>query len=1009
MVISKHNYPKITQQLTQALDQALSKQELDTCLAQMNIFEPATGEFFWRSKDDFKGIYVIIAGKVRLIGRDGNLITSLSPGESFGELNLFGEENFQPYGAKAGLKLKLAHVKLPCLRFLIEKYPQIKQHLHHQAVQRDLLIICHRIPGLGDSHRQGLKKLVSRLQEHHLPLGKLPNSVRQNQQLWLLRQGELHHNSGQKCIPGYLYPLSQLPESGTWQVTQSTKLYSLGCFNGKTLDNQWLELKDLLGLNSPQTPEPKINPSVTPSPPRSQRQVSKISQAYFPSPTLKVSQWWQYLTQHYPFFEQQSDSDCGVACLVMISRYWGKRFNVNQLRQIANVNREGSSLRGLITAAESIGFSPQAVKTDLPHLAKQNLPAIVHWQGNHYIVVYKITPKKVIVADPKIGRRILPWREFRANWTGYTLLLQPTALFEQIPEAQNNLWKFFELLKPHRLVVIEILIASIMIQIFGLITPLFTQLLLDRVVVQHSSVSLIAIGLGLLIFGTFRVIMASLRQYLLFHTANRIELALVVGLINHTFRLPISYFNTRYVGDITSRIQENEKISRFLTGEALTTILDLLTVFIYVGLMLVYSWQMALITLGSITLLVILALVATPFLKRISREIFNAQAVEESYLIEALTGIETVKAMGTGRTVRWRWEELFNKSIEANLSGELISEKLSFATAMVGTYTSSGLLILGIWLVIQNQLTIGQLIAFNMLLGNVLTPFGRLIDLWDDFQEVVISVERIHDIIEVAPEEDNLSSPRPSLPQITGEIRFEQVSFRYNSNSETNVLENLSFTIQPAQTVALVGRSGSGKTTVAKLILGLYQPTRGKIFLDGYELSRISFDSWRQQVGVVDQNTFMFGGTIRENLTIAYPRATQREIEGACELAGARQFIEELPLQYETHIGEGGSMLSGGQRQRLAIARALLGNPRLLILDEATSSLDTESERIIQNNLNAILKKQTTLVIAHRLSTVRNADLILVLDRGVLVEQGTHEELMAQGGQYFYLNQQQLP
>ncbi|NES81801.1 MAG: peptidase domain-containing ABC transporter, partial [Moorea sp. SIO2B7] len=315
---------------------------------------------------------------------------------------------------------------------------------------------------------------------------------------------------------------------------------------------------------------------------------------------------------------------------------------------------------------------------------------------------------------------------------------------------------------------------------------------------------------------------------------------------------------------------------------------------------------------------------------------------------------------------------------------------------------------LGAWLVIQNQLTIGQLVAFNMLLGNVIRPFQRLTVLWEDLQEVVIAVERLNDVLDYEPEENLQEQVKKSLPELQGNIRFDNVTFRYHPESDINVLENLSFEIKPGQMVALVGRSGSGKSTISKLVLGLYLPTDGKVLIDGQYIISLSLHSLRQQIGVVDQDTFLFGGTIRENITLYHPEASLEQVIEAAKLAGADEFIQKLPMAYETQIGEGGGMLSGGQRQRLAIARALLGNPRLLVLDEATSHLDAESERIIQTNLNTILKNRTTLVIAHRLSTVRKADMILVMDRGVLIESGTHEELMAKRGHYFYLNQQQL-
>jgi ATP-binding cassette, subfamily B, bacterial HlyB/CyaB len=755
--------------------------------------------------------------------------------------------------------------------------------------------------------------------------------------------------------------------------------------DSNTLDPQSLGLSQALGLPS-----------------------SQSNKNYFPHPTQRVGHWWQRVVQRYPFFAQLSSADCGAACLVMVSRYWGKNFSVNRIRDIANVDRNGASLRGLSTAAESLGFTTRPVKSSLEQLAQQKLPAIIHWEGKHYIVVYEITPKKVIVADPAIGQRTLTTKEFLSDWTGYALLLQPTIAFANKQEYQTSFWQFIELMKPYKLVMLEIFVASLFIQIFGLFTPLFTQLILDRVVVQRSELTLNAIGFGLLIFSLFRVAMMGLRQYLLDHTANRLDLALIVGFIRHTLQLPLSFFESRYVGDIISRVQENRKIQRFLSGEALSILLDLLTVFVYVGLMFWYSWPMALLALIVVPPFLLLAVVATPFLQRISREIFNAHAKENSYLIEALTGVRTIKAVAVEKSVRWHWEGLLQRFIKTNFAGQVISNRLQIFSNMIEAIVTTALLWFGAYLVIHEQLTIGQLVAFNMLLSNVIRPFQRLTVLWNQLQEIVISVERINDVLEAKPEEDLSREVRQSLPLLSGDIQFKNVTFRYHPDSDRNILENLNFQIQHGQMVALVGRSGSGKTTISKLVLGLYPPTDGQILIDGQEITNLSLSSLRQQVGVVDQDTFLFGSTIRENISLGHPNAALAEVMEAAQLAGANEFIKQLPMGYETQIGEGGGLLSGGQRQRLAIARALLGDPRLLIMDEATSHLDTESERIIQNNLSKILQGRTSLVIAHRLSTIRNADLILVLDRGILVESGSHTELMAKQGQYFYLNQQQL-
>ncbi|MCC5639013.1 peptidase domain-containing ABC transporter [Nostoc sp. CHAB 5844] len=1031
---------QLAQQITYTLGEMLSSQDMEKCLAEVEIVEPPVAKQFWQATTALPGIYIILTGKVRLLDSANNLITTLTTGGSFGELTLFPEE-FRSYVARASVNLKLCYLPQALLQEMMQQYPNMSDRLKKRAELWNLLLLfCQSAPITLNGSVDEMLKALSLFRRHNLDSGAPPAKLFQDTKFWLLRRGKLLHADGRILTSGNIYIY---PQEGSWQATQPTIVYSLHNADWQTAVAHWPQLADLAGVGSGEEGRRHTSASLSDqeaggrggeegsgsaspigyaqdkltnqaggrgegisqslSPPK-----RKPSKAYFPNPTVRASHVWGRFVKRYPFFEQQSAADCGAACLVMVSRYWGKRLSINRLRELANVSRGGASLKGLTAAAESVGFATRPVKASLDKLAQQTLPAIAHWEGKHYVVVYEITKKKVIIGDPAVGQRNLTVGEFKAGWTGYALLLQPTTLLKETEEENIQFWQFFDLVKPHWQVLLEVFTASVFIQVFGLVTPLFTQLLLDRVIVQGSTLTLNAIGLGLLIFGLFRVAINGLRQYLLDHTANRISLSLLVGFIKHTFRLPLAFFESRYVGDIVSRVQENQKIQRFLTGEALSIILDLLTVFIYVGLMFWYSPSMALLSLTIVPPFMLLALVATPFLRRISREVFNATANENSYLIQSLTGIRSIRSMAIEQTVRWHWEELLNNLIKKTFSGQIVGNQLQIFSATIESVVSTGLLWFGAWLVIQNQLTIGQLVAFNMLLGNIIRPFQRLVVLWNQVQEVMIATERINDVLEAEPEEDLQHQPRQILPKLHGHIRFENVTFRYHPDSDINVLENLSFEIKPQQTVAVVGRSGSGKTTLSKLILGLYPPTDGKVFIDAHDVTSISLRSLRSQIGVVDQDTFLFGGTIRENISIAHPEATLEEIIDAARLAGADDFIKQLPMSYETQIGEGGGMLSGGQRQRLAIARALLGNPRLLLLDEATSHLDAESERIIQNNLTTILKGRTSLIIAHRLSTVRHADLILVLDRGLLVESGTHEELIARKGHYFYLNQQQL-
>ncbi len=893
-------------QIAVVFGRQFSAAEWAACASSSETIRPAVGQF-WETTGATGGIYVVVAGKVRLLDRQGELIVTLKTGESFGASTLFTDRQYQDYAARASLDVELLFISAKVLGELERKYPEIRSHLQQQAQAFDI---------------------------------KLAGAE------------------------------ASLPDRPSIDIIPAV------------------------------TP---IRPDRSPTPDR-----PKINRALLPTPTQRLGHLWQRVSRRYPFFAQQSSSDCGAACLVMVAMYWGKKFSVNRLRDAANVDRDGASLRGLVAAAESIGFQTKPVKASLDLLAKEQLPAIVHWEGKHYVVVYQIDRHHVTIADPALGQLKLTRAQFIDKWTGYVVLLQPTALFKNSSEDRQSLWQFAELLRPHGVVITEVIIASIFIQIFGLITPLLTQLILDRVVVNRSELTLTTIGIGLILFSLFKVALTGLRQYLLDHTANKMDVALIVAFIRHTLKLPLSFFESRYVGDIISRVQENRKIQRFLSGQALSILLDLFTVVVYLGLMCWYSWKMAIAVMLVIPPFFILALVATPFLQKMSREIFAAVAAESSYLIEALTGIRTVKSTAVEQQVRWHWEDLLSKEVKTNFSNQTIGNRLEIASNTIEALATGGLLWFGASLVIQNQLTIGQLVAFQMLLGNVISPFQRLTQLWGEFQEIIIAIERINDVLNTELEEDLQKETRQSLPRLRGRIEFRNVTFRYSKQSEHNTLENLNFTVEPGQMVALVGRSGSGKTTIAKLVLGLYPPTSGQLLIDGVEITNVALRSLRQQVGVVDQDTFLFGGTIRDNIILGHPGASLAEVIEAAKLAGADQFIKQFPMGYETQIGEGGGMLSGGQRQRLAIARALLGNPRLLILDEATSSLDSESEQIIQRNLATVLQGRSSIVIAHRLSTIRNADLVLVIDRGMLVESGTHDELMKKRSHYFYLNQQQL-
>ncbi len=749
----------------------------------------------------------------------------------------------------------------------------------------------------------------------------------------------------------------------------------------------------------------------------------------FPTARRKRRSPWQST----PFIEQQSVSDCGPTCLAMISQYWGQRYALPHLRELCHVGRSGAQLQHLAKAAEALGFQARPVRASWSYLGELRSPWIAHWDGEHYVVVYPSRGRKVIVADPAGSRQKISIVEFQRHWTGYALLLEPTAEFyNQRPEKAQSLSRFGALLGRESTVLIQIITITLLAQVFGLVAPMFTQIILDQVVVQKSLSALHVFAIGALIFGVWRVGLMAVRQYLLDYFANRLDLTLITAFMRHTLRLPLKFFEDRHVGDILTRIQENSKIQQFLVRQAVSVWLDAAMAFVYIGLMLYYNAQLAFLVIAMIPPFAILTLIATPFMKRVSRSMFKANAEETSLAVEMMSGIATLKSTASEQDLRWRWEEKLVAMLNQRFKYQKLSNNVGFAGGMIQTIASTALLWYGAFLVIQGQLTIGQFVAFNMLIGNVISPMLGVIGVWDEFQEVLIAIERLNDVFMATPEDvrvpktklgtglgtaagtpsENESALVPlaqmAMPRVMGEVRFDRVVFAYDGLEEDPTISNLSFTVQPGQTVAIVGRSGSGKSTLVKLLQGLYLPTKGRILVDGYSTDQVSPQSLRSQLGVVPQDCFLFSGTVAENIQLYRLDYTVDHIIGAAKLAEAHSFIQELPLGYQTKVGERGANLSGGQRQRVAIARALLGNPALLILDEATSALDTESERRFQQNLERISRDCTTFIIAHRLSTVQRADLILVLDRGLLVEQGNHSELMEKRGLYFHLAQQQL-
>lgn len=660
----------------------------------------------------------------------------------------------------------------------------------------------------------------------------------------------------------------------------------------------------------------------------------------------------------------------------------------------------------ILMAAAEIGLKAKAVAMDWERITKLKQPAMAHLQSGEFVIVGHLAANGQLpvltLGDPR------PALHDRTQWegkaTGNVILIRERLAFDN-PNRPFGLGWFVPVLRKYRRELVEVLLAAFLYQLLGMGIPLFVQVIIDKVFVYQNYATLVVVSVGMLIVIVFNGIFALLQSLLLSHAGNRIDVTLGSAVYRRLVRIPLRYFEQRRVGDTTARVREMESLRSFLTGQALLSLIDGVFVFAYVALLLLYSTK-----LTGVVLLIMLALVINtalfrPALKILLEDRFDQGANSQAFLVESVTGMETVKSMALEAHVVRRWDRLLAQYVTSCYR----ADRLASVARSIGTTLQSLMTLAVLWFgaqdVLGGHMTVGALIAFQMLAGRAMAPMLRISSMWQQFQQAGISMRRIGDLMN-APVEPVLDASRSNPPPLQGHIRLENVSFRYLQESP-RVLEGIDFEIKPGSTVGVVGRSGSGKSTLAKLLLRLYVPEQGRLLIDGHDLQQVDPNWLRQQIAVVPQESFLFNGTLRENIAIRMPSAPIGLVVHAAKLAGAHDFIAQLPQGYDTPVGERGTSLSGGQRQRVAIARALLTNPRVLIFDEATSALDYESERIIQENLGKIAEGRTLIIIAHRMSILRHADQILVLDQGRLKEAGNHRHLLDQAGLYKYLYQQQ--
>jgi len=705
-----------------------------------------------------------------------------------------------------------------------------------------------------------------------------------------------------------------------------------------------------------------------------------------------------------PELRQMDAAECGAACLAMLLNYYGRKTTIAETRQVCGVGRDGLSALTIVKAARDYGMRVRAVSLQKNDLRFVLMPAIVYWEFNHFLVVDRWSPNQVDVVDPALGRRRLSTEEFDKGFTGVVITMEPGTAFSRASSPrQLSLWLYLRFVFRLPLFILQILVASLVLQGIGLVLPLMMELFMDHIFPARMANLMGIIGIGIALVALTQLVITSLRSSILIYLQARVDTQMLLGFFEHLLSLPYRFFQQRSSGDLLSRLSSNLAIREVLTNQIISSLLDIGTVLVYFFILLHNSPPLTLLALALGLAQLLLLAATTRVIHDLSARDLQAQGKAQGYMAEALSGIVTLKASGAEHRALHHWSNLFFDHLNISVRRDYITSIVGALTGTLNTFAPLILLWFGAQQVLNGNMSIGTMLALNALAVSCLTPLASLASTGQKLQLVRAHFDRIVDVIEAEPEQDIHAVQPP--PVLTGKIELKHVSFQYDPNG-VKILDDINLEIQPGQKIAIVGRTGSGKSTLGKLLLGLYEPTQGEILYDGQVLQQLNYRAVRSQLGVVLQESHLFSGSIRENISFNDPTIDMQQVIDVAKLAAIHDDVTHMPMEYETMVSEGGSAVSGGQRQRISIARALATKPAIMLFDEATSHLDVATEQTVDQNLNTL--KCTRIVIAHRLSTIRNADLILVMDKGTIVEQGSHEQLMTTNGLYARLVQSQL-
>jgi ATP-binding cassette, subfamily B, bacterial HlyB/CyaB len=993
-----------------------TRDELERLAGQAELRTFAFGDTVCRRGERAEGLLVVRTGTVRLFTEESGKEISLGvrkAGEAFAEIAML-RDYWAEASVRASSKAELLFIPRTAIEPVLAANEAARSFVtSYVAISSAGGFVARLFDLRGKLTRAELEEYVSSVGVKRVPAGKdiLKQGARDDKRLYVVRQGEVRVTYRADSDE---YPLATLTDGAIFGERACVLRQEQQATVTAVTDVRLIVIPEKT-LHFMLERNPKLREVLEERIRFMDRELQRhklLTERRKRPVTLDLharDEMGAKLIKRFALVEQAEEMDCGAACLAMICRHYGIPMTLGKLRELANVTTEGATLDSLARAGESLGFTTRGVQCTYEAMLGFELPFIVHWEGYHYVVVYGISKRWVRIADPALGFRKLTVEEFERGWSGTCLLFTASETSAQAAASRSPWVRFIGYLRPYKRILAHLFLATFVIQVLGVVPPLIIQNILDGVVV-HQNVSLLNLLIvGLVISNLFTQLMTTIRAHLSNFMVRSLDFSMMSQFFKHTMSLPLAFFAKRKTGDVFARFQENQTIRAFLTESTVTTVLNLLMIAIYFTVMFLYNVKLTLLLIGFVVPIMALTALATPKIKRYARDVFAASTEAKSFLMETLGGIETVKGMGVERSVRLKWEHKYAKALDVQYRAQSFHILVGLGSQLLHAATTIVILWVGAKLVLAQELSIGQLIAFNAFMGSVLAPLMGLVGLWSLMNDAAVAMERLGDVLDIEPEQKPAdSASRVLLPDLQGDIKLTGVYFRYGGNETPYVLENISFDIKPGEMVAIVGRSGSGKTTLAKLLVGFYAPTDGKIVVDGYDMSIVDQAYYRAQIGYVMQTNLVFSGTVAENIACGDASPDRRRIEEVAKMADAHAFISKMPLGYEQIVGERGVGLSGGQIQRLCIARALYHNPRLVVFDEATSSLDTQSESNILSNMQEILKGRTAVIIAHRLSTIMRADKILVLYDGAIVEDGRHDELVQRKGMYYQLVQKQL-